>query len=242
MLFALDWIKRTWDSMVSWILALTEGLNLASLSAALTGHVLVLAGCCLGGLVLCAAGFRYHKLVIGLTCGVLAGIFGWYAGRAVNAGLLTVPAVYAAMLSVTGFFACYLLYFLAVFAGGWFLFLAGLASWAGALRVGHLWIAALLAAGYTALYIKYKPALSAVTGALLLGLLAVSRSPALGALTACACAAGGIPLQRRLKARDDARRSRDAQAQREKYPYGPGLAYGWPEPGQTAPPSTEQKG
>lgn len=231
MLFALDWMKTTWNSILAWILNLTEGISIASIASALTGHGLVLTGCLLAGLVLCTFGFQCHKLVLGLICGVLFGCLGWYLGRGMNAEDLSIPTIYAALLAVPGFFTWYLLYFFPVFTSGWFFFLAVLAPLSGLLQGNQLWIAAILAAAYSAFYIKYKLVMSAVTGAVGLGLLACAISPVLGAAIACACTAGGIYLQLKLWKQHEAKRAIEAQRQVEKYPYGPGLAYGWTEPG-----------
>ena len=233
MLFALDWMKSTWDRILSWILGLTNGICIASIASVLTCHYLVLVGCLLAGVVLCISGFRYHKQVFGLICSALFGCLGWYIGRGIHGEHVSVSVIYAALLAVTGFFTGYLLYFSAVFSGGWFFFLSVLAPLSGILQGHLLWVAAILAAAYSAFYIKYKLAMSAVTGALGLGLLVFPISPALGVVTAGACTAGGICLQRKLWMRYEAKRIRAAQEQTEKYPYGPGQAYGWPEPGST---------
>ncbi len=230
MLISQDWMKATWSSILSWILNLTDGICAASIAAALTCHGLVLIGCLLAGLALCCFGFRYHKLVLGMICGVLLGWLGWHIGCGVNTENISVPAIYAVLLAMTGFFTFYLLYFLAVFTGGWFFFLAVLAPLSRILQGNELWIAALLAAVYSAFYIKYKLAVSAVTGALVLGLLAYALTPLFGAVTACACTAGGICLQLELRKRYEAKRTAEAREQLEKYPYGPGQAYGWEEP------------
>lgn len=236
MLFSLAWMKATWNSILSWILGLTNGICFASIASALTCHWLILTGYLLAGLALCISGFRCHKLVSGLICGMLLGYLGWYLGRGVNGESVSVPAIYAVLLAVTGFFTGYLLYFLAVFSGGWFFFLAVLAPLSGLLQGHSLWIAAVLAAVYSGFYTKYKLVMSAVTGALGLGLLAGSISPVLGVVTICVCAPGGICLQLQLRKREDEKRARDALEQREKYPYGPGQAYGWPEPGSAKKP------
>lgn len=230
MLISQNWMKATWQSILSWILNLTEGISAGSIASALTCHPLVLAGCLLAGLGLCLLGFRCHKLVLGCICSVLLGWLGWYIGSGVNVGNISVPAIYGALLAITGFFAGYLLYFLAVFSGGWFFFLAVLAPLSGLLQGHVLWIGALLSAAYSAFYIKYKLVMSAVTGALALGLLAYALSPLFGLAAVCACTAGGIRHQLWQRKRYDAKTAREAREQLEKYPYGPGQAYGWQEP------------
>lgn len=233
MLISHEWMKSAWNSIVSWILSLTEGICFASIASALTRHWLVLSGCLMAGLVLCIFGFRFHKVILGLVSSMLLGYLGWHIGCGINTDSISVPAIYAALLAVAGFFTCYLLYFLPVFSGGWSFFLAALAPLIGLLQGHRLWIAAILAAVYSAFYIKYKLAMSAVTGALGLGLLVCSVSPGLGAVTACACSVGGICLQLKLRKQYEIKRRSEAQKQIEKYPYGPGLAYGWTEPGST---------
>jgi len=231
MLISLDWMKATWNSILSWILNLTEGISTGSIAAALTCHPVVLTGSLLAGLALCAFGFRCHKQVLGMICGALLGWLGWQIGCGVSTENISIPAIYGALLAVTGFFTFYLLYFLAVFAGGWFFFLAVLAPLSGALQGNALWIAALLAALYSGFYSKYKLVMSAATGALVLGLLAYALTPLFGGVTACACTGGGICFQLWLRKRYEAKRTAEAREQLEKYPYGPGLAYGWEEPG-----------
>ncbi len=233
MLFALDWMKASWDRVISQVLGLAEGLSIASIASALTDGWPVLIGCLLVSLALCGSGFRYHKLVIGATCSVLLAVLGWHIGRGIDTQHITVPALYALFLAIAGYFVFYILYSLAVFSGGWFFFLAATAPFAARLLDHRLWIAALLAAAYSVIYARYTLVMSSVTGALVMGLLAWSLSPGLGAFIFCAGGAGGIFLQRRLKREYDAKRVREAQEQLEKYPYGPGLAYGWPEPEST---------
>lgn len=230
MLFALDWMKNVWDGMVSWLLGLTNDISTASISSVLTSHWLLLIGCLLAGLALCFGGFRCHKLVLGLTGGVLGGLFGWQLGCMISGRASSTPVVYATFFVISGFFVAYLLYFGIVFSGGWLLFAAILPLFSEALHSHKLWIAAVLAVAYSAIYIKYKLVMSAVSGALVLGILAFSLSPAAGAVIACACIPGGICVQRILKRKYDERKVRERQEELEKYPYGPGIAYGWPEP------------
>lgn len=230
MLFALDWMNDVWDSMVSWLLESTNNISIASISSAILSHWLIFIGCLLVGLVLCFGGFRYHKLVLGAIGSVLCGIVGWHLGHAVNESAISIPVVYATFMVIGGFCISFLLYFFVVFSGGWFFFVALLSMLSGVLLINKLWIAALLAALYSAFYIKFKLVMSALSGALLLGIIAFSFSPTVGAAVAGACALVGICTQVILKKRYNARKVRERREEIEKYPYGPGIAYGWAEP------------
>lgn len=230
MLFALDWMKKTWDAMVSAICTLTEGLDLFTVSAAISSLWPVLAACLTAGLLLCFLGFRYHKFVHGITGGILLGALGWHIGQVINAGQLSIAAVYAVMLAIVGFFTWYLCYFLNVFIGGCFLFLAVLAPFRAGLQEYALLIAILLSVIYCAFYIKYKMAMTAVTGAIVLGMAMLNSSPAVSAIIVCGCIASGIYVQLVLRRRYEKQKIISMQEQLEKYPYGPGLVYGWEDP------------
>lgn len=228
MLFALEWMKNIWGIMVSAIRTFTEELDLFSVSAGISGFWPVLIFCLAVGLTLCFLGFRYHKFVNGIVGGMLLGCLGWYIGQTINARQMSISAVYAIILAITGFFVFYLCYFLNVFVGSGFLFLAVLAG--AELREYGFLLAVVLAVIYCVLYIKYKLAMTAVTGAALLGLAVFNRSPFTAAVLFCVCIASGIYVQRMLRRRCEKQRAFSMQAQLEKYPYGPGLVYGWQDP------------
>lgn len=233
MLISLNWIQRTWDSIIAWILSLANGISVPSISCAMTAFWPVLILCLAAGLALCFVGFRYHKLVLGLMCGLLFGFLGWQLGGSINGESVSVPVMYALFFFIPGFFLSYLLYFLPIFSGGWLFFLGVMAPCVPALHGHQMWIAAVLAVGYSILYIKFKLVMSAVTGALVLGLLAYALAPAVGAVVVCACIAGGIVCQFYLRRRQITKREQAIREDREKYPYGPGIAYGWEEPDRT---------
>lgn len=230
MLFALDWIKRTWDAIVSAIQTFTEGLDMFTVSAAISGFWPVLAVCLVVGLILCLLGFRYHKFVHGILGGIFLGGLGWHIGQIINASQVSVSAIYAAILALAGFFVLYLCYFLSVFIGGSLLFLAVPAPLREALQGYAPLIAALLAVIYCTLYIEYKLSMTAVTGAVILGLLAFNSSPAIAAVIFSACTPAGIYVQIILRGRYERQKELSMKEQLEKYPYGPGLVYGWEDP------------
>lgn len=240
MLFALDWMKRTWNAMVSAVQTLTEGLDLFTFSAAIRDVRLVLIVCLAAGILLCFLGFRCHKLVHGIAGGILLGAFGWHIGQVINAGQISISAVYAVVLAIVGFFLLYLCYFLNVFVGGCFLFLAALAPFRAVLQGYVLLTAALPAVIYCVLYIKYKLAMTAVTGAVVLGLAFFISSPAVSVVILCVFTAAGIYVQRILRRRYENQKVVSMQEQIEKYPYGPGLVYGWEDP--TLSQASEKKG
>lgn len=240
MLFALDWIKRAWSAIFSDILALTEGLNLFSVSAAINSSALIMIACLTAGLTLSLYGFRYHKLVNGFAGGILFGTLGWNMGLLINENQITIAAIYMVILAILGFFLLYLCYFFQILTGGWFLFLAVLDPFRAALQEYLLLAAFLLAVLYCAFYIKYKLPMTAVTGAILLGLAMLCHTPGGAALIACGCIAAGIYVQLELRRRYEKKIEQAMQEQYEKYPYGPGLVYGWPDP--TLSHSSEKKG
>ena len=230
MLFALDWMKRTWSSIISAILSFTDGLNLFSVSAALRAFWLIAAAVIIAGAVLCFLGFRFHKLVHGFIGAALLGALGWYIGTLVNRTQITVWAVWAVTFTIVGFFVIYLCYFLNVLAGGYLLFLAILAPLKNLLNGYIIFIALVLAVIYCAFYIKYKLAMTAVTGAILLGLVFYGISPIISLIITVVFAAAGIYAQITFRRKYEAQMRKSMQEQIKKYPYGPGLVYGWEDP------------
>ena len=234
MLFALDWIERTWNTVTGAIRSVVEGVTLASATAAITGSLFILIPCALLALVLCGYGFRRHKLVSGIVGGVLLGVLGWHIGSSINPEQISVSVVYMLLFGVPGFFVLYLLYPVTVFAGSFLLSYAALSPLEGALAGNAVWIALALAVGCCILYVKFKLVMSALSGALVLGLMAAALSPIAGVAAAAAFLGGGIPLQLYFRRRYYDRLDREYREQCKKYPYGPGQIYGWPEPKYTA--------
>lgn len=230
MLFALDWMKRTWAMMLSAIRTLTEGLDLFSVSEAIREYDQVVIVCSIAGIIFCFLGFRYHKFVHGLIGGILLGALGWHLGQGINAEQISVSAVYTVVLAIVGFFVLYMCYFLNVFVGGCFLFLAVLAPCRLALQNYIFLLAVLSATIYCVIYIKYKMVMTAVTGAVMLGLVFFYSSPVISAVIAFGCTAAGIYAQLVLQHRYEEKKRLSMQEQLEKYPYGPGLVYGWQDP------------
>lgn len=230
MLFALDWIQRTWNAAAAAVHAFTSALSLPAVSGAMTGFWPVLVACLLAGAVMCFYGFRYHKLIIGLVGAILMGVLGWYIGMWINRDQVAVAAIYAVLLALAGFFILYLCYFFGILAGSYFLFTAVLVSCQGVFQRYSGLVAFLLAVLYCGFYIKYKLAMTALTGAVILSLLVFSLSPAAAGALLCVFTAGGIYVQILLRRRYERLRIRLRQEELEKYPYGPGLAYGWPDP------------
>lgn len=230
MLFALDWMKEMWNAIAAAVQAFTENLNLLSISAAMNAFWPVLATWLIAGTVLCMSGFRYHKIVHGIAGGILLGTLGWHIGRMTNGTQIAVSVIYAVILMIAGFFIFYLCFFINILAGSYFLFTALMASFKVPLKGTAFWLAALAAIIYCAIYIKYKLAMTAVTGASILGLVFFGNSPLISFIVFCGCIPAGIYLQTILCRRYEKQRIRTMQEQVEKYPYGPGLAYGWPDP------------
>lgn len=230
MLFALEWMKNTWAAMVSAIHSFTEGLELFSVSAAICSFLPVLLICLVAGIIWCFLGFRFHKFVHGIIGGILLGALGWNIGRVIKAEQVSIAAVYAAMLAIAGFFVLYMFYFLNVFGGSFFFFLAALATFEIVFQEYVFLIAAILALIYCILYVKYEMVMTAVTGAILLSLVVLNISPVISGILGCGCTAAGIWIQTVLRHRYEARETQLMQEQLEKYPYGPGLVYGWPDP------------
>ena len=230
MLFALAWMKRVWQSFMALIFGLADRITVPLISDTMTGFWLTALFCIVSGLVLCTQGFHYHKLIHGLTGSVVLGCLGWYAGVQVSPDQLSTRVVYALVAVIAGFFTLYLMYFLNLLIGGWYFFLALLAPFGGVIHGFRYWIAILLAVAYCWLYVKHKMVMSGVTGAIVLALAAWNLSPVLSAVVLIAGSVGGNMIQRVLYERWRQKKLKEAQEEVEKYPYGPGLAYGWPDP------------
>lgn len=65
MLFALDWMKRTWAMMLSAIRTLTEGLDLFSVSEAIREYDQMVIVCSIAGIIFCFWDFDIINLCMG---------------------------------------------------------------------------------------------------------------------------------------------------------------------------------
>lgn len=224
MLYAIEWIRESCQRIAGFIERFISNVTLASIGAALTGGWLILLLCVLAGLALCFYGFKCHKLVSGLLGGVELGYIGWLVGAATGSTFITVPILYALVLSIMGFFILYMVYQINVLLVG-FLFLHALCTGVLGLSSEHaLWAASLGAVVNCILYVRSPKIMSALAGAALLGVIARQLfGDAMGAATCLAAAAGGVVVQFIAKRRYDARLAREEEEQLVKYPYGPGI-------------------
>ena len=230
MLFALDWIDQLRDGLFSALVSLIEALNFEGLSYMLTSHTLVTLISLIMGAVLCFAGFRYHKLVHAFMGAALLGSFGWFLGMAANSETVVIAAVYTTMMMIIGFFFIYVCYFLNVY-GMAFVFLVALgAPFRGAFYGMSIWFACILAFAISAIYSKYKLVMSAIFGGCMLGLTFYKASPASAIIITGGCIAMGIVVQLKLQKRYELRKQQALEEEVKKYPYGPGIAYGWEDP------------
>lgn len=229
MLFALDWFKRTLGSIVSAIRALTDGLDLFLISSALREFWLVAVASAIAGVVLCFLGFRYHKVVHGLIGSALFGRLGWHIAQMLGSTQITALVVYATLFAIVGFFVMYICYFLNVFAGSYLLLLALFAP-VSSLFKGYTLAAFLLGIICCVLYVKYKLDATALSGAMILSLMFFGISPALSLIILGSLTFAGIYVQGIVRCRYEDLMKISMQKQIEKYPYGPGLAYGWEDP------------
>lgn len=228
MLFALDWMQRTWDKIVSAISLFAQGLTIPGIAQWMTSTWLILIACLIGGIVLCTYGFRRHKLISGIAAAALFAYWGWLFGGVMNPEQTTTWILYAVLFAIAGFVLGYMFYYLNVFAGSWFLFIAIFELFG--LSVGYrFWFGLLGAVVFTMLYVRYTPVMTAISGAIVLGIMSV-KIHVLASLVTVILIAGGIILQLFLERRHNLLLDREMQEQIEKYPYGPGLAYGWEEP------------
>lgn len=233
MIFALDWIKEQLVNIknaVDWVFS---GLTLNEISYTLTSSVLLIILCTAGAILLCVYGFRLHKLVSGLAGAGYMSLFGYYIGARANPEYWSMHILYGVIFALIGFAVFYGLYQLNVFAGAVFLFYALCMQLGGFFAEQALWITLVSALVYCILFVSDQLVMSSVTGALILALMVWKLHPPASLLTGIAALLSGIPLQLMLRQRYFDYLNSEAAIDKEKYPYGPGLVYGWEEPKRT---------
>ena len=230
MIFALDWIQSVIDSFSIAISKLIAGLSYSSISSLFYLNDFILIFVIIAGLLLCFYGFKSHKLVNGVIGASILGFIGWNIGHVINNAVPSVSAIYTISLCIIGFFCIYLCYFVNVLLGAWLFATATLFPIQNILGGHVIWLSFLPAIIFCVFYIKFKLQMTAVSGAIILGLLVYPYSPALGMITALVCGILGIIVQLRLRKLHEIKLAKELEEQIAKYPYGPGLAYGWEDP------------
>ena len=223
MLFALEWIQNTYQSVTDAMQRFIGGVTFSAIEQALTAQLWVLIPAAVMGLALCLYGFKLHKLVSGLAGGALLGWLGWYLGLIMNPELITVPILYTFILAIAGFSLTYIVYVLNVFTASFLVAWASCAAFPGLPAGYRLPIAIVFAVVYCVLYVRRKEAMTPLTGAMLMGFITAGLWSALiGAAVCSVFTAAGILMQAVLKQRSDDKKSAMAAEEKEKYPFGPG--------------------
>lgn len=232
MLFALDWIWNALETIRLEVVRLVEGTTFTSISVAMTGFWPVLVFCALMSAWLWGYGFQKHKMISAIIGALLMGSIGWRIGMISNEAYLSTSIVYALLLGMAGYVAFYILYHISLLVGG-FLFFYAACGMLPKLTPYAVWIALGLTIVYIILFVVFKLVMSVVTGSVLLGMMFYLISPIVAVMVTIVLIASGTPLQFYLRRRYRDRLNREYQEQLTKYPYGPGLVYGWPEPERT---------
>lgn len=230
MLFALEWIRSVRTNLFSAIGAMLAEPSLARISQLLTVNWIVILLAALIGSGLCFWGFRIQRHCHGLASAVLFAVLGWALGQVVPAARPSSPTFYAVSFFILGFLIFSMGYFCNVLAGCWLFCLALLCPVRGLLGTLYLWLAFIPAFFLCILYVRFKLAGSAAFGAVLLGLLCYSRAPWSFYVITAVLLPLGIIVQTLLQDRYFRKKREMLEAQMEKYPYGPGIAYGWKDP------------
>ena len=230
MLFALDWVDLVRDGIASFLVSVFNALNFSALSTMLTANWFWSTLSILLAFTLCYYGFRFHRTVHAVFGAMILGTFGWYLGIAANPNTAAIAWVYAVMSVMIGFFGIYIGYFINVFTMGFLFSIALSAPFRSAFLGTSIFFSLILAFIGCIIYAKFKPVMTAVYGGITIAVIFYRVDPILSLIIGVFCMITGILFQHKMVKIYQKHLQKELEEQVKKYPYGPGIAYGWDDP------------